>query len=212
MTSSQPTDSSADHSPGPESTRPSAGTVAVVLADTFEDSEFTEPRDALLDAGYGIEVIGVEPGSVTGKNGTEVTIDRTVSSVDPDDYVGLLIPGGFSPDRLRTDDGIVRLVADLAERPLPTAAICHAPSLLIEADVVKGRRLTSYRSIRTDLVNAGAEVVDAEVVIDGNLITSRHPGDLPAFNDALLGALRADASITRGLVAEPEVTGQAPTT
>lgn len=197
MTSSQNTDT--------DPTDPTGGTLAVVLADDFEDVEFTEPRDALLAAGYGVEVIGSGPGTVTGKKGTEVAIDRTVSTVDPNGYVGLLIPGGFSPDRLRTDDAIVELVVDLFGRPIPTAAICHAPSLLIEAGVVEGRRLTSYQSIRTDLVNAGADVVDAEVVIDDNLITSRNPGDLPAFVDALLSALRSAAGATRGLSAEPDV-------
>ncbi len=204
MNSSHPTDAASDSGP----TSSSAGTVAIVLADDFEDSEFTEPRDALTDAGYRVEIIGIEPGSVTGKNGTEVTIDLPVSSADPARYSGLLIPGGFSPDRLRTDDEIVALVNDLVTRPAPTGAICHAPSLLIEAGTVEGRRLTSFQSIRTDLVNAGAEVVDEEVVIDDKLITSRHPGDLPAFIDALLGALRSEAALTRGLSNEPAVTEQ----
>lgn len=208
MTNSDTADTSRDT----EASAPPGGVVAVVLANDFEDVEFTEPRDALLDAGFGVEVIGSESGTVTGKKGTEVTIDRTVSGVDPDAYVGLLIPGGFSPDRLRTDEAIVSFVADLFDRPIPTAAICHAPSLLIEAAVVEGRRLTSYQSIRTDLANAGADVVDAEVVIDDNLITSRNPGDLPAFIDALLDALRTNASLTRGLAAEPKVIEQTPTT
>lgn len=208
MTSSPNTEASA----GTDSNASSQGTIAVVLADDFEDVEFTEPRDALLEAGYQVEVIGSDSGTVTGKRGTEVTINRPVSTVDPDSYVGLLIPGGFSPDRLRTDDAVVELVADLVRRPVPTAAICHAPSLLIEAAVVEGRQLTGYRSIRTDLVNAGADVVDAEVVIDDALITSRHPGDLPAFIDALLGALRADTNPSHGLADRAGVTEQASTT
>ena len=180
-------------------------TVAVVLANDFEDSEFTEPRDAIVDAGFAVEIIGSESGTVTGKNGTDVDIDRTAEDANPDDYIALLVPGGFSPDHLRTDDKIVALVAELVNRPAPTAAICHAPSLLIEAAVVDGRQMTSYQSIRTDLTNAGAEVSDAEVVVDDHLITSRHPGDLPAFIDAFLGALRSETSQSRGLAGQPGV-------
>lgn len=202
MSNPNSNDRSADTDQAPSA----AGTIAVVLANDFEDSEFTEPRDALLDAGYTVEVIGSETGTVTGKNGTEVTIDRTGSDVDADDYAGLLIPGGFSPDHLRTDQQIVALVTELVNRPVPTGAICHAPSLLIEAGVVDGRKMTGYQSIRTDLVNAGADVSDSEVVVDENLISSRHPGDIPAFNDALLSALRSNVSMTRGLGADPENT------
>ena len=187
------------------STADNVGAIAVVVADDFEDSEFTHPRDALVEAGYRLDVIGSDNGQVTGKNGTTVVIDRRAADADPSSYRALLIPGGYSPDRLRTDGDVVALVRELMNREVPVAAICHAPSLLIEADAVEGRRLTGFASIRTDLVNAGAGVLDEEVVVDGNLITSRNPDDLPAFTDALLNALRSQAGTTRGLAARPDV-------
>lgn len=168
--------------------------IACVLADDFEDSEFCEPRDGLLERGHDLVIIGSRSGEVTGKHGTTVEIDAVASDVSADQFDGLLIPGGFSPDRLRTDDSVVDLVAKLMARDLPVAAVCHAPSLLIEAGVVDGRTMTSWPSIRTDLRNAGATVVDEELVRDGNLITSRKPDDLPAFVEALLGALDASPS------------------
>lgn len=163
--------------------------VAVVLANDFEDSEFTHPYRALLESGHVVDIIGVDTHVVTGKKGTAVTPDLAADDATADDYDGLLVPGGFSPDRLRTSDAVVSLVRDIANSGAPVAAICHAPSLLIEADVVKGRTLTSYTSIRTDLVNAGADVVDRQLVIDGNLITSRTPDDLDAFTPAFIEAL-----------------------
>lgn len=163
--------------------------IACVLADDFEDSEFCEPRDALLERGHDLTIIGSSTGEVTGKNGTTVEIDALASDVSAEEFDGLLIPGGFSPDRLRTDESIVGLVAKMMSRDVPVAAVCHAPSLLIEAGVVDGRTMTSWPSIRTDLRNAGATVVDQELVRDGNLITSRKPDDLPVFSEALLEAL-----------------------
>ena len=163
--------------------------VAFVLADDFEDSEFGTPKAVLQQAGYDIDVVGVEPGVVTGKQGTEVSVTTPVADVRPEDYAALVIPGGFSPDHLRTNDDIVTFVAAVAERGVPVAAVCHAPSLLIEAGLVAGKRMTSWPSIRTDLVNAGADVVDEEVVVDGHLITSRNPDDLPAFSAAIIEQL-----------------------
>ncbi|NNE12507.1 MAG: type 1 glutamine amidotransferase [Ilumatobacter sp.] len=165
------------------------GTIAFVLADDFEDSEFSTPKAALTEAGHQVEVIGSEHGVVCGKHQTEVHIDKTPAETDADRYDALVVPGGFSPDHLRTDDSIVDFVRTMGGRDVPLAAVCHAPSLLIEAGLVAGRRMTSYPSIRTDLRNAGAEVVDEEVVVDGNLITSRNPDDLPAFSNALVTAL-----------------------
>lgn len=163
--------------------------IAVVLADDFEDVEFSTPKAALIEAGHDVEVIGVEAGTVIGKNGTEVSIDTVVADADPSHYAALLIPGGFSPDHLRTDRGIVDFVASIARSGLPIAAVCHAPSLLIEAGVVDGRTMTSWPSIRTDLTNAGANVVDEEVVVDGHFITSRNPDDLAAFSTTLVNTL-----------------------
>lgn len=163
--------------------------IAFVLADDFEDSEFGTPQAALVEAGHEVDVIGIDTGVVTGKHGTEVSITTAVTDAEPADYAALVIPGGFSPDHLRTNDDIVTFVRRLAERDVPVAAVCHAPSLLIEAGLVAGRTMTSWPSIRTDLVNAGATVVDEEVVVDGRFISSRRPDDLPAFSAAIIEQL-----------------------
>lgn len=165
--------------------------IAFVLGDGYEDSEFRTPYETLTEAGHDLVVIGKEKGqTVAGKRGDdEFTIEHTPDMVDASEFDALVIPGGWSPDRLRTDDGIVQLVRDIARANKPVAAICHAGSLLVEAGVVDGKRLTSYPSIRTDLVNAGASWVDEEVVVDGKLITSRKPDDLPAFTTAIQDAL-----------------------
>jgi protease I len=165
--------------------------VAFVLADDFEDSEFRVPYDRVRQAGHDVVVVGSERGrEVTGKKGEDhFTVEATADDVDPGDFDALVVPGGYSPDKLRTDPGVVALVAKVAGEGKPVAAICHAGSLLIEADVVDGRTVTSWPSIRTDLENAGARWEDREVVEDGNLITSRKPADLDAFCDALLRRL-----------------------
>jgi protease I len=165
--------------------------IAFVLGDDFEDSEFRQPYDRLQAAGHEVTVIGTEKGAeVKGKKGKETfVIDAGPDQVDAGEFVALVVPGGYSPDKLRTDQQVVDLVRDIGNADKPVAFICHAGSLLIEADLVRGRRVTSWPSIKTDLVNAGADWVDAEVVEDGNLISSRHPGDLPAFCEAILRRL-----------------------
>jgi protease I len=165
--------------------------VAFVLADDFEDSEFRVPYDRVRDAGHEITVVGTETGKeVKGKKGKErFTLEATPAEVDAGQFDALVVPGGYSPDKLRTDAGVVALVAKVASEDKPVAAICHAGSLLIEADIVDGRTVTSWPSIRTDLENAGARWEDRQVVVDGNLITSRKPDDLDAFCTALLERL-----------------------
>ena len=165
--------------------------VAFLLADKFEDSEFRVPYDRLQDAGHEITVIGIEAGKeVEGKQGKETfTPEATPDQVNASDFDALVIPGGYAPDKLRMDEGVVKFVKDISSSDKPVAAICHAGWLLAEADLVDGRTMPSYPSIRTDLINAGAEWVDEEVVVDGNLITSRDPDDLDAFCSAIIEAL-----------------------
>jgi protease I len=161
--------------------------VAFILEEMFEDSEFKVPYDGLRQAGHDVSVIGREAGkSLKGKQGKETaTTDLAIARASARDYDALVIPGGYSPDKLRTDAKVVQFTREMVEASKPVAAICHAGSMLVEADVVRGRTLTSWPSIKTDLINAGAQWVDREVVEDGNLITSRKPADLPAFVAAI---------------------------
>ena len=165
--------------------------VAFVLADDFEDSEFTVPYERIKEAGHEVTVIGTEAGEeVQGKRGeASFSPETTPDRVNPADFDALVIPGGYSPDKLRTNEGVVKFVQGFFNEDKPVAAICHAGSLLVEADAVDGRTVTSWPSVRTDLQNAGAKWVDEEVVVDGKLITSRNPGDLDAFTDAILKAI-----------------------
>lgn len=166
--------------------------VAMMVTDDFEDVELTDPLRALRSAGHDVALVGPQGGqSVTGKRGeAEVELDRALADVSVDDFDALVLPGGYSPDKLRTDPDAVRIVREAFEHDRPVAAVCHAPSLLIEAGVVEGRTLTSWPSIKTDLTNAGAQWVDEEVVVDGELITSRQPDDLDAFAVRLIGRLK----------------------
>ncbi len=169
--------------------------VLMLAADGFETVELFEPRKALEAAGATVTLasIGTDPiqGMEQDLNKAEtVTPDLTLDQVDTDDYDALVLPGGTcNPDKLRQEDRAVDIVAEFMEDDKIVAAICHGPWLLVEADMVDGRRVTGFPSIRTDLENAGAEVIDEEVVVDDNLITSRNPNDLPAFNQAIIAAL-----------------------
>lgn len=166
--------------------------VAIIVDEGFEDSEFQIPYERLQEAGYLVDIIGTEAGAaIKGKRGQSVVqIDFSARAVSADDYAALVIPGGHSPDHLRVNPDVVSLVRGFSAAGKPIAAICHGPQLLIEAGIVRGRTLTSWPSVRTDLVNAGAVWVDQPVVIDGNLITSRKPADLDAFCDAIENSLR----------------------
>jgi len=170
--------------------------VAVVLADDFEDSEYAIPSDRLRDAGHRLEIVGSHAGvELSGKRGNEVVrVDVAARDADPGGYDLLLIPGGYSPDHLRMDPDVVAFVRQFVDLGKPIAAVCHGPQLLIEAEAVRGRTVTSWPSVRTDLRNAGANWVDREVVEDGNLVTSRKPDDLEAFSAAVLGRLSAAAA------------------
>jgi len=183
--------------------------IAVVLADLFEDSEFRVPYDTLRNAGHQVEIIGLEAGrEIRGKKGKEsVRAERAIQDVNPDDFDALVIPGGYSPDILRMNPHMVRFVKQMVDSGKPVGAVCHAPWMLAEADVIRGRTVTSWASIKTDLVNAGAKWIDRQVVEDGNLITSRKPDDLPEFTQAILRKLE---SSTRRTAAHTGVLGSQP--
>lgn len=166
--------------------------VAMVLAKNFEDIEATSPRAALEAHGAMVTIIGVERGSIEGKKGGSIEVDTTFDDLTDEDFNAfdmLVIPGGGSPENLRIYDPAVAFTRRFVESGRPVASICHGPQLLISADVLQGRTTTCVNKIRDDVRNAGAEYVDQELVEDGNLISSRIPADLPAFNDALLRAV-----------------------
>jgi len=166
--------------------------VAILAADGVERVELERPRQALDDAGARTEVVSITGGEIQARNhdledaGT-FTVDQLVGAVSVDDYEALLLPGGtVNPDKLRMEPAAVQFVRDFVRSGKPVASICHGPWNFVEADVARGRRLTSFPSIRTDLRNAGAEVVDEQVVTDGNITTSRSPDDLPAFCERIV--------------------------
>jgi protease I len=165
--------------------------VAILVADGFEQVEMTEPKQALDQAGARTQIISPAQGKVKGWNHTEwgdqFPVDVALDQARPEDYDALLLPGGvMNPDKLRMNKQAVRFVRAFFDAGKPVAAICHGPWTLIEAGVVRGRKLTSYESIQTDLKNAGASWVDQEVVTDQGLVTSRKPDDIPAFNRKMI--------------------------
>ncbi len=161
--------------------------IAILAADGVEEVELKEPKQAAEQAGAAVEVISLKAGEIQAMNhdlepASKIPVDKTVTDASPDDYAGLILPGGtVNPDKLRVDGDAVRFVQGFFKTGKPVGAICHGPWLLVEADLVRGRTLTSYPSIRTDIRNAGGKVVDEEVVVDQGLVTSRNPDDLPAF-------------------------------
>ena len=166
--------------------------IAILATDGVEQVEIERPRQAVQDAGARIELISIHDGEIQAMNqdiepGDMFDVDRCVSDVSIDDYDALILPGGTcNPDRLRMDSDAVAFVRDFVNSGKPVGVICHGPWTLVEADVVRGRRITSWPSVRTDLRNVGAEVVDEEVVVDANIISSRNPDDLPAFCAAIV--------------------------
>ena len=161
--------------------------IAIIATDGVEQVELEEPRQAVEDAGAETELISLEEGEIQGMNGDinkgdTFEVDKVIGDVSASDYDGLILPGGVAnPDNLRQDEDVIRFLQEFFATGKPVGAICHAPWTLVEADLVAGRTLTSYPSIRTDIRNAGGEVVDEEVVVDQGLVTSRNPDDLPAF-------------------------------
>lgn len=165
--------------------------VAILAADMFERVELEKPRQALVDAGAEVELVSIHDGEIQGfdhfEPATKEEVAKTVEEVSADDYDALLIPGGVgNPDQLRGDENAVAFVRDFHDAGKPMAVICHGPWVLVEAGVVRGKRVTSWPTLETDIRNAGGEWVDEEVCVDGNLVTSRKPDDIPAFNEKML--------------------------
>jgi len=177
----------------------SHGRVAILATHGFEQSELLEPRQRLKAAGFSVDVVSPEAAEIRGWKdkdwGERVPVDVVLSDASPDDYDALVLPGGvINPDILRTNADAVAFIRAFDEAGKPLAAVCHGPWLLAEAGAARGREVTSWPSVRTDLQNAGAQWKDAEVVVDGHIITSRKPDDLPAFSAAIIDALTASTS------------------
>lgn len=173
--------------------------IAIVATDGFEQAELTEPVNALRNAGAQVDIIAPHSGAIQGMQhhdkGEMVKVDRVLDDTRPEDYAALVLPGGVAnPDTLRINDKAVAFVRHFFTAHKPVGAICHGPWTLIEADAVRGRKVTSWPSLKTDLRNAGAEWVDQEVVVDRDLVTSRKPDDLPAFCRALIDSLQSSTA------------------
>ncbi|HVV57494.1 MAG TPA: type 1 glutamine amidotransferase domain-containing protein [Gaiellaceae bacterium] len=169
--------------------------VAIIAADMFEQVELVEPRKALEDAGAQTELISMKPGEIQGFNhfdpADKVKVDKAIEEADASDYDALMIPGGVgNPDLMRGDENMVEFVRAFFEAGKPVAAICHGPWMLVEADVVRGRKVTSWPTLQTDIRNAGGNWVNEEVVTDQGLVTSRKPDDIPAFNEKMIEEIR----------------------
>jgi protease I len=172
--------------------------IAILATDGFEQAELTDPKKNLENAGAAVEVLSIKEGKIKGWDktdwGSTVKVDRLVANARPVDYDALVLPGGvMNPDHLRMDRAAVNFVREFAQSGKPVASICHGPWTLIEAGVVKGRTMTSWPSVHTDLANAGANWVDKEVVTDASIITSRKPEDIPAFSKAIIQNLTQHA-------------------
>lgn len=165
--------------------------IVVILGDMFEDVEYTEPIKAFKQNNHEITVVGLEKGQIVkGKRGNaSEKIEKSFQDVSINDFDALLIPGGYSPDELRADENAVQFTKKFVESGKPVFAICHAPQILITAKVIKGRKITGWKSIKQDIINAGAIFIDEEVVIDDNIISSRSPADIHAFVKASLRKL-----------------------
>lgn len=163
--------------------------VLILAADMYEDLELWYPKIRLREAGFRAVVAAKEKKTYHGKKGYPVDADLTLEEVNPADYEALIVPGGYAPDIMRRYDKLLSIVSTFHKAGKPVAAICHAAWVLISAGIVRGKKMTCFFAIKDDLMNAGAEYLDREVVVDGNIITSRTPEDLPAFCKAILSAL-----------------------
>ena len=161
----------------------------ILSANNFEDSELLVPFYRLQEAGYAVEIAAGEHGGISGKHGYEVRVDKTFAEVNPADYAVLILPGGKAPAAIRHEPQVKEIVRAFFADKKPIGAICHGPQVLISAGLLNGRRATCYRTVAEELREAGAEYQDCEVVVDGSLVTSRQPGDLPAFMRELMRLL-----------------------
>lgn len=169
--------------------------IAILATHGFEESELKNPRIAMEKEGFRVDIVSEEPGEIKswadGNWSASYPVDKTLDQVSASDYDALMLPGGvINPDTLRRNEDALQFIRDFFKQEKPVGAICHAPQLLISAEVVKDRELTSFHSIKDDLINAGARWVDKEVVVDKGFVTSRSPKDLPAFNNKLLEEIR----------------------
>lgn len=169
--------------------------IAILATDGFEESELKSPKEVLEKEGWTADIVSLKSGSIKswadGNWGTEYKVDKVLGDVSASDYHALVLPGGvINPDKLRVEDAAVKFIKGFFDAKKPVAAICHGPWSLINAEVVKGRNMTSYKSIKADLVNAGANWSDEEVVVDQGLVTSRDPNDLPAFNRKMVEEIK----------------------
>ena len=156
----------------------------------YDEKEFWYPYFRMQEAGYNVKTIGAELRTYYSKKLLEAEADTFIGAADPEDFSALVIPGGYGPDHMRRSPEMVEFVTEMHEEGKPIAAICHGPWLFASADIINGKKLTSFYSIKDDLVNAGAEWVDQPVVVDGNIITSRNPADLPRFCRVILEKIK----------------------
>jgi protease I len=168
----------------------SKGKVAILVENDYQDMEVWVPLYRLREEGYETVAVGTGAAEYKSKHGYPIQAQVRAADARSDDFLGVIIPGGWAPDRLRQNEGVLKLVKELFEKRRVVASICHGGWVLASAGVARGRRLTAYRAIKDDMVHAGAEFVDQEVVRDGNLVTSRTPDDLPAFCREILSALK----------------------
>jgi len=170
-------------------------TIAILATDGFEEVELTSPLEAMKNAGFDVHIVSDKKGKIKAWDkdhwSKEYDVDKTLNEVKVDDYNALMLPGGvINPDTLRVNEDALSFIRDFFNAKKPVAAICHAPQMLINAGVVEGRKMTSFKSIKQDLINAGAKWEDSEVVVDQGFVTSRNPDDLPAFNSKLVEEIR----------------------
>lgn len=169
--------------------------IAILATDGFEESELKSPKEAMEKEGFTVEIISEKEGTIKswadGNWSNEYDVNKTIENASAADYNALVLPGGvINPDKLRRNENALKFVQHFFEQKKPVAAICHGPQVLISAGVVKGRKMTSFSSIKDDLINAGANWVDEEVVVDEGFVTSRNPNDLPAFNSKLIEEIK----------------------